>query len=153
MVNNPPTNAEMEEVKVRSLSWHLPWRRKWQPAPVFLPGESLDRGAWRATVHGVAQSQTRLTQLSTHNTQLSQVLFPKLICRRTSPRSLAPFLPLLNFTVERCTSHPPGIAGVAWGVESSSSWNEGMPSMWGAPLNHGAVNLRPPAFPCLCPIL
>ena len=25
----------------------------------------MDRGAWRATVHGVAESQTRLTQLST----------------------------------------------------------------------------------------
>ena len=23
-----------------------PWRRKWQPTPVFLPGESMDRGAW-----------------------------------------------------------------------------------------------------------
>ena len=27
---------------------------------------SMDRGAWRATVHGVARSQTRLKQLSTH---------------------------------------------------------------------------------------
>ena len=26
----------------------------------------VDRGAWWATVHGVAQSQTRLKQLSTH---------------------------------------------------------------------------------------
>ena len=26
----------------------------------------MDRGAWRATVHGVAKSQTRLTQLSMH---------------------------------------------------------------------------------------
>jgi len=26
----------------------------------------MDRGAWRATVHGVSQSQTRLKQLSTH---------------------------------------------------------------------------------------
>ena len=27
---------------------------------------SMDRGAWRATVHGVSKSQTRLKQLSTH---------------------------------------------------------------------------------------
>ena len=33
-----------------------PWRRAWQPAPVFLPGDSQDRWAWRATVHGVATS-------------------------------------------------------------------------------------------------
>ena len=25
------------------------WGRKWQHAPVFWPGESMDRGAWRAT--------------------------------------------------------------------------------------------------------
>ena len=24
----------------------IPWRRAWQPTPVFLPGESMDRGAW-----------------------------------------------------------------------------------------------------------
>ena len=41
------------------------WRRKWQRTPVFLPGESQGRGgAWWAAVYGVAQSQTRLKQLS-----------------------------------------------------------------------------------------
>ena len=39
----------------------IPWRRKWQPTPLFLPGEFLDRGAWRATVHGVTKSGTRLS--------------------------------------------------------------------------------------------
>ena len=33
---------------------------KWQPTPVFLPGESQDGGAWWAAVCGVAQSRTRL---------------------------------------------------------------------------------------------
>ena len=27
----------------------IPWRRKWQPTPVFLPGKSLERGAWWAS--------------------------------------------------------------------------------------------------------
>ena len=27
-------------------------RRKWQHTPVFLPENPMDRGAWRATVHG-----------------------------------------------------------------------------------------------------
>ena len=42
------------------------WRRKWQPTPVFLPGESQGRvvGALWAAVSGVAQSRTRLKQLS-----------------------------------------------------------------------------------------
>ena len=40
------------------------WRRKWQPTPGFLPGESQGRGAWRAAVYGVTQSQIRLKRLS-----------------------------------------------------------------------------------------
>ena len=32
--------------------------KKWQPTPVFLPGESQGRGAWWAAVYGVAQSRT-----------------------------------------------------------------------------------------------
>ena len=44
----------------------IPWRRAWQPTPVFLPGESLDRGAWWAAVKGVAKSQTQLKRLSMH---------------------------------------------------------------------------------------
>ena len=39
----------------------IPWRRKWQPTPVFLPGKSMDRGAWWATVHGVTKNQTHLS--------------------------------------------------------------------------------------------
>ena len=39
----------------------IPWRRKWQPTPVFLPGESHGQRIWWATVHGVIQSQTRLS--------------------------------------------------------------------------------------------
>ena len=36
------------------------WRRKWQPTPVFFPGESQGWGAWWAASYGVAQSRTRL---------------------------------------------------------------------------------------------
>ena len=32
--------------------------------PVFLLENPMDRGAWRATVHGVTKSQTRLKRLS-----------------------------------------------------------------------------------------
>ena len=43
----------------------IPWRRKWQPTPIFLPGKFCDRGAWWATVHGVRKVWTWLNQLST----------------------------------------------------------------------------------------
>ena len=44
----------------------IPWRRKWQPTSVFLPGNLRDRGAWRATVHGVTKSRMRLKWLGIH---------------------------------------------------------------------------------------
>ncbi len=31
---------EPQAMRVRSLGWKIHWRRKWQPTPVFLPGES-----------------------------------------------------------------------------------------------------------------
>ena len=43
-----------------SLFTLMHWRRKWQPTPVFLPGESQGRGAWWAAIYGVAQSRIRL---------------------------------------------------------------------------------------------
>ena len=47
-----------------SLFTFMHWRRKWQPTPVFLPGESQGRGAWWAAVYGVTQSRTWLKWLS-----------------------------------------------------------------------------------------
>ena len=47
-----------------SLFTFMHWRRKWQPTPVFLPGESQGQGACWAAVYGVAQSQTWLKRLS-----------------------------------------------------------------------------------------
>ena len=47
-----------------SLFTFMHWRRKWQPTPVFLPGESQGRGAWWTAVYGVTQSQPQLKWLS-----------------------------------------------------------------------------------------
>ena len=44
----------------------ISWRRAWQHTLVFLPGGSLDRGAWWATVHRAAQSQIQLKRLSVY---------------------------------------------------------------------------------------
>ena len=32
----------------------IPWRRKWQPTPVFLLGNPMDRETWKTTVRKVA---------------------------------------------------------------------------------------------------
>ena len=58
LVKSPPT---MQETWVRSLGQEDPWRREWQPTPVFFLDNPMDRGAWQATVHGVPESQTRLS--------------------------------------------------------------------------------------------
>ena len=39
----------------------IPWRREWQPTPVFLPGNPKDRGAWWAIGHEVPKSWTQLS--------------------------------------------------------------------------------------------
>ena len=41
-----------------SLSTFMHWRRKWQPTPVFLPGESHGRRSLKAAVHGVTEGPT-----------------------------------------------------------------------------------------------
>ena len=46
------------------------WRRKWQPTPVFLPGESQGRGAPWAAVYGVSQSGTQLKQLGSRSSSI-----------------------------------------------------------------------------------
>ena len=52
-------------------------RRAWQPTLLFFPGESHGQGAWRATIHSVAKSRTRLEQLSTQ-VSLSNPKFGKI---------------------------------------------------------------------------
>jgi len=45
----------------------IPWRRKRQPTPVFLPGESHGSGAWEAAVHGVAKELDMTEQVNNNN--------------------------------------------------------------------------------------
>ena len=59
----------------RSLFTSMHWRRKWQPTPVFLPGESRDGGAWWAAVYGVAQSRTQLKWLSSSSSMHRRIEF------------------------------------------------------------------------------
>ena len=43
--------------RCRFNSWvgKIPWRRKWQPLRYSCLGNPMDRGAWRAIVHGVTK--------------------------------------------------------------------------------------------------
>ena len=46
----------------------IPWKRKWQPTPVFLPGESHGQRSLAGYRPWVAKSRMWLKQLSTHAT-------------------------------------------------------------------------------------
>ena len=48
MVKNPPANTG--DMRHRFDTWvgKIPWRKKWQPTPVFLPGKSC---GWRSLVN------------------------------------------------------------------------------------------------------
>ena len=50
------------------------WGRKWQPTPVFLPGESQGGGAWWAAVYGVTQSWTRPKRLSSSSSSTYHIV-------------------------------------------------------------------------------
>ena len=78
----------------------MPWRREWEPTPIFLPGDPVDRGDWQARVHGVTKSRTRLKQLSTlAPTPPSTALFKKKKKKKNAffvlPWGKKPFLALI----------------------------------------------------------
>ena len=55
----------------------------------------MDQGAWQATVHGVAKSQTQLKQLSTHAC-MDKGHNPKMAWRALPPLPTAPARPHLT---------------------------------------------------------
>ena len=73
-------------------SWvrKIPWRRKWQPTPIFLPGKPMDRGAWWATVHGVAKSHDWATKQKPTMEKPSLCLRERKILLPPSPPLLCP---------------------------------------------------------------
>ena len=57
----------MKETQFQSLGWEDPLEEEMATHSNILAWKNpMDRRAWRATVHGVAKSQTLLKQLSTH---------------------------------------------------------------------------------------
>ena len=64
---NPPANAgDARDVGSTPGSGRSPGREHGNPLQYSCLENPMNRGAWRATVHGVTHSQTRLKWLSTH---------------------------------------------------------------------------------------
>ena len=68
-IKNPPAH-EGDIMRHGFDPWvgKIPWRRKWQPSPVFLPGESHGHRSLAGTVHGVTESD-RSEQLNDQQEQ------------------------------------------------------------------------------------
>ena len=63
MVKNPPAVQEPQETKVLSLGWKNPLEKGMATHSSILAWRILmDRAAWQTTVHGVAKSQTQLSE-------------------------------------------------------------------------------------------
>ena len=59
--------AQAGEDRMRTWIGKIPWRRKWQPTPVFLSGESHGQKSLAGySPARVAKSQTRLNRLRAH---------------------------------------------------------------------------------------
>ena len=58
-----------------SLFIFMHWRRKWQPTPVFLSGESQGQRSLVAAIYGVTQSRTRLKRLSSSSSSWNSLAF------------------------------------------------------------------------------
>ena len=66
VVKNLPANAGdigQEDPWVRK----IPWSRKWQPAPVFWPENSMDRRAWWCAMQSMELQRVRHDWAAEHN--------------------------------------------------------------------------------------
>ena len=81
MVKNPPATAgDVRDVDLILGSGRSPREGHGNPLQYSYLENPMNRGAWRATVHGVTQSWTQLKQLSTHvriaTSRIVVVMFP-----------------------------------------------------------------------------
>ena len=66
MVKNPPA---MRETWVQSLGWEDPLEEGMATHSSILAWRiPMDRGAWRAAIHGIAKNWTRLSDSGQHST-------------------------------------------------------------------------------------
>ena len=99
----------MQETRFDPWVGKIPWRRKWQPTPVFLPGESYGQRSMAGyIVHGVAKSQTRLSDF-TFTRRCQCAMFESLVYLSGS-QSVTPDQLNYQGTSQKCTflsSYPP----------------------------------------------
>ena len=104
-----------------SLFTFMHWSRKWQPTPVFLPGESQGWGSLVAAVYGVIQSWTRLKWLSRGIKDIELLSFGH-ITGRTDAKAEVPILWPPDARSWLTEKDPD--AGKEWGCENRATEDE-----------------------------
>ena len=100
-----------------SLFTFMHWRRKWQPTPVFLPGESQGQGSLVGCCLWVAQSQARLKWLSSSSRETQLFL-----C--SSADLFLKYYPLLKYCLLWCVEMSALFYnGCISEVEARTLWN------------------------------
>ena len=68
VIKNPPANTgNIRDMGSIPGSGRSPGEGHGNPLQKFCLENSMDKGAWQATVHGVAKSRTQLKRLSMHH--------------------------------------------------------------------------------------
>ena len=74
VVKNPPASAgDVKDPGLIPGSGRSPGKGNGYPLQYSCLGTLMDRGAWRATVHTVTKSRTRLKRLNTHAQEVSRL--------------------------------------------------------------------------------
>ena len=98
----------------------IPWRRAWQPTPVFLPGESQGQRSLVLYSPWAAKSRTRLKQLSTH----AHIQFPHcvLLSYNSTPNTIV-LLPACPMIYKETSSFLPMLGDLDYFFVSVSSFH------------------------------
>ena len=79
-LKNLPAMQEMQEVGFNPRVWQMPWRRAWQPTPVFMPGKSYGQRSL-AGYSPWGHKESDMAELTAHTNMLKiSLLVPSLVC-------------------------------------------------------------------------
>ena len=115
---SPPA---MQDNRVRPWVRKIPWRRKWQPTPIFLSGKFHGQRSLAATVHGIKESQTRLSEHTSPQFPCKRHLDPSTLSESKSPSSSQHCLFQSSKNTKRASTRSEGMPDIVDTPENKST--------------------------------